>query len=84
VTEISDQYGNSLWAGGSRNQIPLAARFSVPAQTSPEAHPPSCTMGTGCFLGIKWLGYGADHPPHSTAEAANGLELYLRLPTVPA
>jgi len=59
-------------------------RFSVPTQTSPEAQLPSCTMGNGCFLGINWLGYGADHPPHSTTKAANGLELYLRLPTVPA
>jgi len=84
VTGISDQYGNSLWAEWSRNQIPLAARFSVPAQTSPEAQPPSRTMGNGCFPGVKWLGYGADHPPHSTAEVTNGLELYLHFPTVPA
>jgi hypothetical protein len=62
----------------------MATRFSVPAQTSSEDHPASCTMGTGCFLGVKWLGYGVDHPPCSTAEVANGLELYLHLPTVPA
>jgi len=27
------------------------ARFSAPVQTDPEAHPASCTMGTGSFPG---------------------------------
>ena len=27
------------------------ARFSAPVQTGPEAHPASCTMGTGSFPG---------------------------------
>jgi len=30
------------------------ARFSVPVQTGPEAHPASCTMGTGSFPGVKY------------------------------
>ena len=29
------------------------ARFSAPVQTSPGAHPASCTMGTGSFAGVK-------------------------------
>jgi len=29
----------------------VEARFSAPVQTSPEAHPASCTMGTGSFGG---------------------------------
>jgi len=28
------------------------ARFSAPVQTGPEAHPASCTMGTGSFPGV--------------------------------
>jgi len=28
-------------------------RFSSPVQTDPEAHPASCTMGTGYFPGVK-------------------------------
>jgi len=28
-------------------------RFSSPVQTGPGAHPASCTMGTGSFLGLK-------------------------------
>jgi hypothetical protein len=31
----------------------LEARFSAPVQTDPGAHPASCTMGTGSFLGVK-------------------------------
>jgi hypothetical protein len=31
----------------------LRARFSAPVQTGPGAHPTSCTMGTGTFLGVK-------------------------------
>ena len=29
------------------------ARFSAPVQTGPEAHPVSCTMGTGSFQGVR-------------------------------
>jgi len=29
------------------------ARFSAPVQTSPWAHPASCTMGTGSFPGVE-------------------------------
>ena len=29
------------------------ARFFAPVQTGPVAHPTSCTMGTGSFLGVK-------------------------------
>jgi hypothetical protein len=28
------------------------ARFSVPVQTGPGAHPASCTIGTGLFPGV--------------------------------
>jgi len=33
--------------------ILVAARFSAPVQTGPEAHPASCTMGTGSFPGVR-------------------------------
>ena len=80
----SGRYSDSLQAGLSRDRIPVGARFSVPFQIGPEAHPASCTMGTGSFQGVKWLGRGADHPPPPSAKVANGLELFLRLPSVPA
>ena len=56
----------------------------MPVQIGPRAHPVSRTMGTGSLPGVKWLGRGADHPPPSSAEVANGLEIYLCLPSVPA
>jgi len=37
------------------------ARFFAPVQTSPEAYPPSYTMDTGSFLGVKGPGHGT-HP----------------------
>ena len=40
------------------------ARFSTPVHTGPEAHPASCTMGTGSFPWVKRPGRGVDHPPH--------------------
>jgi hypothetical protein len=47
-------------------------------QNSSEAHPASCTMGTGGpFLGGKARqGRDADHSPPSSAEVVNELELY--------
>ena len=46
-----------LGAGQFRDRILVGARFSTPAQTGRGAHPPSYTMGTGSFLGLKWLGH---------------------------
>jgi hypothetical protein len=39
------------------------ARFFAHVQTGPGAHPASCTMSTGSFLGVKRLGDDADHTP---------------------
>ena len=40
------------------------ARYSAPVQTDPGAHPASCTMGTGSFLGLK-SGRGVTLTPHA-------------------
>jgi hypothetical protein len=50
------------------DRIPVGARFSAPIQTGSEAHPASCTMGTGSFPGASRPGRGADHPPQSSAK----------------
>ena len=39
------------------------ARFSAPIQTGPGAHPSSCTVGTGSFMGVK-SGRGVTLTPH--------------------
>jgi hypothetical protein len=58
-------------------RILVGARFSAPIQTGPGAYPASCTMGTGSFPGVKQLGRGVDHPPPSSAEVKERVELYL-------
>jgi hypothetical protein len=47
------RYSDWLRAGRSGDRIPVRTRFSAPVQTSPGAHPASCTMGTGPFQGVK-------------------------------
>ena len=42
-----------LWTGRSGDRIPVGCDF-LPFQTSPGAHPASCTMGTGSFPGVKY------------------------------
>jgi hypothetical protein len=40
-------------------------------ESVPGAHPASCTMGTGSFVGVKRPGRDADHPPPPSAEVDN-------------
>jgi hypothetical protein len=62
-TVLCSRYSDWVWAGRSRDRIPLGARFSAPIQTSPWAHPTSCLLGTGPFLGVK-SGQGVTLSPH--------------------
>jgi len=41
----------------------VGVRFSAPVHTGPEAHPASCTMGTGSFPGVR-SGRGVTLTPH--------------------
>jgi hypothetical protein len=52
------------------------AIFSAPVQTDPGTHPTSNTMVTGPSSGVKRPGRGVDHPPPSSAEGKDGVELY--------
>jgi hypothetical protein len=74
---IATGYG----ARRSGDQIPVGARFFTHIQTGPGAHPVSCTMGTGSFLGVKRSGGGVDHTPPSSAEVTNE---YLYFPSGPS
>jgi hypothetical protein len=62
------RYSDWLRTGRSGDRIPVGARFFAHVQTGPEAHPASCTKGTGSFSGVKRPGRGADHSPPSSAE----------------
>jgi hypothetical protein len=69
-------YSDLLRAGRSGDRIPVGVRFSAPVQTGPGAYPASCTMGTG----VKRPGHGVDHPPPTSAEVEERVELYLYSP----
>ena len=60
------------------------ARFFAPVQTGRGAHPASYTMGTGSFPGVKRSGRGVDHPPASSVEVKERLELYFYSPSGPS
>ena len=63
--------------------MPIGARFSAPVQTGPEAHPTSYTTGTESFPGVNRPGRGVDHPPPSSAEVKERVEVYLYSPFGP-
>jgi hypothetical protein len=59
---------------------PVRARFFAPVQTGPEAHPASCTMGTGSFPGAR-CGRGVTLTPHPfLVPRSYRVELYLYSP----
>ena len=58
----------------------MALRFSAPVETGPGAHTASNTMGTGSFQGVKRLQRGVEHPPPSSAEVKDRVELCLYPP----
>jgi len=47
------RYSDWLRVVRSGDRISVGARISVPVQTGPGAYPPSCTMGTRPFPGVK-------------------------------
>jgi hypothetical protein len=60
---LRSRYSDWLRAGRSGVRIPVEARFPAPVQSGSEAHPSSCTMGTGFFPGVK-SGPGVTLTPH--------------------
>ena len=62
----------------------MRAKFSATVYTCPGAHPASHTMGTGSSPGVKRPGRAVDHPPPSSAEVKERVELYLYAPLVPS
>ena len=84
----------TLWAVIAQSVLPLAAgwtvresnpggaRFSAPVQTGHVPHPASCTIGYRVsFLGVKRPGRAVNHPPPSSTEVKERVELYLCSPS---
>jgi len=72
------------WAGRSGDRIPVGVRFSAPVHTGPVAHPISYTIGTVVFPGVMRQGRGVDHPPPSSAEVKERVQLHLYSPSGPS
>jgi hypothetical protein len=66
-----------LRARRSEDRIPVEVRFSAHIQTGSGAHPASCTTSIGSFLVVKGPERGVEHPPPSSAEDKEKVELYL-------
>ena len=58
-------------------------RFSISVRTGPGSHPASYTKGNVSFSGVKRPGRGVDHPPPSSAEVKQRVDLYLYSPYGP-
>jgi len=55
----------------------VEARFSASVQTGYGAYSASYTMATGSFPGVKRPRRGVDHPPLSSDEVKERVEIYL-------
>jgi hypothetical protein len=64
------------------DRIPVGVRFPTPVQTGCVAHPAPVQWVPGVFRGGKRLGHGVDHPPTSSGELIERVELYLYYPSV--
>jgi hypothetical protein len=58
--------------------------FQHPSRPALGTHPASCTMGTWSFPGVKRPGRDVDHPPPSSAEVKERVQLYLYSPSGPS
>ena len=67
-----------------RGSNPGGGEPSAFVQTGPGAHTAACAIGTRSFPGVKRPGRGVDHPPPSSAEVKERVELYLYSPSVPS
>ena len=62
---------------GPEDRILVGAIFSAFVQPDPGTRPASYTMGTGAFPGVKRPGRGVDHPPPSSAEVKERVQIHL-------
>jgi hypothetical protein len=78
--DIATRYGQDGPAIESR----WGAIFSPPVQTGPEDPPAYYAMGTGSFPVVKQPRRDVDHPPLSSTEVKERVELCLYSPSGPS
>ena len=75
------RYSESLMSGRSGNWVLVEARFFAPLKTGTGTHTSFCTMGNGSLSReYKYGGRDVKHPPLSSAEVKERLELHLYSP----
>jgi hypothetical protein len=79
LTKVSDL----LRAGKPKDLMPWGVRFSVSVLIGPEATQPAVRWVPAQYLGVKRPERGADHPPLSSTDVANAVELHIRLSSMP-
>ena len=77
IWAVAPQKKKLLPAGRFGDRIPVGATYSAPVHTGPGVHPASFTMSTGSLPEIKRPARGVDHPPPSSAEVKERVELYI-------
>ena len=65
-----------LQVGRPGDRISVRGKFSATVRTGSWAHPASYTVGTGSFLWVKRPGYSINHPPLSSADVKERVELH--------
>jgi hypothetical protein len=78
------RYSDLLRAEPSGDRIPVGARFSAPVQIGPGAQPASCKWVRVCSTLLTQPGHGVVHPPLSSAEVKERVDLYLYSPSGPS
>ena len=76
------RYTGSLRAGWPGNRIPVQSRFTAPVEKSTLA-PTQCRIQwvPASFPGFKWPGRGVNHPPPSSAEVNERVDMCLCSPS---
>ena len=73
---ITTRYG----LDGPEIESRLGARISASVQNGSGSHPASYAMGNWSFPQVKWSERGVEHPPPSSAEVKERVDLYLYSP----
>jgi hypothetical protein len=79
ITECVDRHSDSLRGGRSGDRIPVGGEIFLTRPDRPWGQPN--LLYTGSFPGVKRPGRGADHPPLSSAEVKERVELYHYFPS---